>query len=335
MLSAAVAEDKTLFDRLNTELNSFVSHYHPNVGKMLTFENDPGTGRWYYVLECAEGDTLESRIAAKTLSPAEAIAILKQALVGMQSAHAKKILHRDLRPVNIVLGTVNRVSIRNFSFFDLSAEGATARHEYQAPELAKGAMPSEGTDIYSLGVVARKLMTAIGATKFPPDIRRIGERMSTQDPKTRFKTITEAVAALEQNVKGTTPDEAVAAIAVGFQKSFAEQEQLNQELGKAKFLRFIPTSPVALALLGVVAFFSYATVKSVRGSMKGTKFSLATFAGQFGQTVKKMTGIAKADEANNQVIDVKKNAEASMAKRKSEIDAILDEDEPRAPAGNE
>ena len=75
LLSAAVAEDKTLFDRLNTELNSFVSHYHPNVGKMLTFENDPGTGRWYYVLECAEGDTLESRIAAKTLSPAEAIAM--------------------------------------------------------------------------------------------------------------------------------------------------------------------------------------------------------------------------------------------------------------------
>ncbi|MBO7364572.1 MAG: serine/threonine protein kinase, partial [Lachnospiraceae bacterium] len=126
------------------------------------------TGETYYiVMEFVDGITLKEYIRRKgLLSPKETMAIASQICVGLRAAHAKHIIHRDVKPQNMILSRNGKVKVADFGIARaMSEETRTLTQNtmgsvhYISPEQAKGQICDERSDIYSLGVVMYEMIT--------------------------------------------------------------------------------------------------------------------------------------------------------------------------------
>jgi eukaryotic-like serine/threonine-protein kinase len=119
----------------------------------------------YYVSELVDGENLASRLRRGRLPPWEACAIAAQLCRALAHAHAQRIVHRDVKPANILLSSRGRVKVGDFGVARL-AEGSTdaaaativGTHKYMAPEQGRGRRTTPATDIYSVGVVLYEML---------------------------------------------------------------------------------------------------------------------------------------------------------------------------------
>ena len=166
---------------------------HPNI--CIVHEIGEHDHRPFIAMELLEGRTLKQRMAAAPLSATEVIAIGSQVAEALEAAHAKGVVHRDIKPGNIFITTRGVVKVLDFGIAQLAdASPSDGRPigtpAYMAPEQKQGKPTDARTDLYALGVVIQQM--AGGNAAFTPVL----ERCLGDDPAARFRSAGELRAAL-------------------------------------------------------------------------------------------------------------------------------------------
>jgi eukaryotic-like serine/threonine-protein kinase len=162
-LSPRFFEDPESLVRFFSEAQSVAKISHRHVVSVLDFGEDDGTP--YLVMEHVPGGSLADLDGEKVL-PERALEIVAQAALGAGAAHARGIIHRDIKPGNILLTETHDVKLADFGIAasaggeKLTATGiAIGSPHYISPEQASGAAARPESDVYSLGVVLYELLT--------------------------------------------------------------------------------------------------------------------------------------------------------------------------------
>lgn len=157
--------DDEFIKRFNREAQSATSLAHPNIVSIYDVGEDGDI--YYIVMEYVEGLTLKQYIQQNFPIPIEtALAIMKQITAAISHAHHNGIIHRDIKPQNILIDCDENVKITDFGIaIALSANNITQTNavlgsvHYLSPEQARGGMANKKSDIYSLGIVMFELLT--------------------------------------------------------------------------------------------------------------------------------------------------------------------------------
>jgi eukaryotic-like serine/threonine-protein kinase len=165
MLRLDFANDEDFIRRFRREAQSATSLAHPNIVNIYDVgeEND----LYYIVMEYVEGQTLKQYIQLNSpLQVEETLEIMKQLTSAISHAHQNHIVHRDIKPQNILVDRFGNVKITDFGIaMALSATSITQTNSvlgsvhYLSPEQARGGMANKKSDIYSLGIVMFELLT--------------------------------------------------------------------------------------------------------------------------------------------------------------------------------
>jgi tetratricopeptide (TPR) repeat protein len=193
--------DLALREQLEREARAASGLNHPSICTVHDFDED--AGHCFIVMECLEGETLKQRLARGPLAESDAIDIALAAASALEAAHAKSVLHCDIKPANIFLTAGGTVKVVDFGIArlqrDVGTEVRRASHDryasgtrdYMSPEQARGEELDQRTDVFSLGVLLRGMVRAPGAA-----LGRVIARMTQPDRGGRLRTMTEVLAAL-------------------------------------------------------------------------------------------------------------------------------------------
>src|SRR2546422_4023612 len=163
-LSDALASDERFVERFRREARAAAGLSHPNVAGVFDYGEDDG--RPFIVMELIQGETLAERLARHgRLPPEEAVQIAIQAAGALEAAHRAGVIHRDVKPANIMLTPRREVKVMDFGIaaaaWDprLTATGSTlGTATYVSPEQASGDRVTPASDVYSLGVVLYEML---------------------------------------------------------------------------------------------------------------------------------------------------------------------------------
>ncbi|MBN2414592.1 protein kinase [bacterium] len=138
---------------------------HPNICTVYEI-SETDDGQLYIAMACYEGESLRDRISRGPLPAEEAVEIAVQIARGLEKAHAKGIVHRDIQPANILLTEDGTVKIVDFGLAKLAdrslmtKEGTTlGTAAYMSPEQTRGDAVDQRTDIWALGVILYEMLT--------------------------------------------------------------------------------------------------------------------------------------------------------------------------------
>ena len=160
-----IASDEKTIERFRNELKTARDIAHKNVCRMYDLNKEEGS--YYITMEYVSGEDLKSMIRmSKQLSVPTALSIAKQVCDGLSEAHRLGIIHRDLKPSNIMIDKVGDARIMDFGIArSLTRKSITDKDvmigtpEYMSPEQVEGKPLSQGTDIYSLGIILYEMLT--------------------------------------------------------------------------------------------------------------------------------------------------------------------------------
>lgn len=158
-------KDSSALQRFLLEAHATTSLIHPNIVEV--YDICDIQNKHFIVMEYVEGHTLKEIISLRGhIPPDEAVWIMKQLCSGIMEAHKNKIIHRDIKPQNVLVkndGTCKiadfGIAVLNNSFELTSKDTVMGSVHYLAPELSKGENPTMQSDIYSLGIVFFELIT--------------------------------------------------------------------------------------------------------------------------------------------------------------------------------
>ncbi len=165
LIKPEVASGKETIERFSNELRLARKIGHRNVGRMYELLEDEGTH--FITMEYVAGEDLKSFIRrSRQLTVGTAIAIAKQVCEGLAEAHRLDVVHRDLKPGNIMIDKDGNAKIMDFGIArSLTGAGTTAEGmiigtpEYMSPEQVEGKPADQRADIYALGVILFEMVT--------------------------------------------------------------------------------------------------------------------------------------------------------------------------------
>mgnify|MGYP000463645288 CR=1 FL=1 len=165
VLKPEFSEDRGFVAKFRTEAQSAAGLEHPNIVNIYDVGSEEGLH--YIVMEYVEGITLKTYIEKKgQLSFKEAVSIAIQVARGIEAAHNKQIIHRDIKPQNILVSDTGIIKVTDFGIAKATSSNtvtstATAMGSvhYISPEQAKGRFCDEKSDIYSLGITMYEMVT--------------------------------------------------------------------------------------------------------------------------------------------------------------------------------
>lgn len=160
-LKPAFSADAAIAQQFEAEARLLAKVLHPNVVAIYAFGNEAGTP--YLAAEFVEGITLAGLLDARPLPPPLAAYLLHEVALGLDAAHRQGILHRDLKPDNIMVATTGHVKITDFGMASLAGggeEGEALRGTpaYLAPEQVRGAPPAPAADLFALGATFYEML---------------------------------------------------------------------------------------------------------------------------------------------------------------------------------
>jgi eukaryotic-like serine/threonine-protein kinase len=210
-----MSEQADQLERFRQEARAVAKLSHPNVVSVIDAGEDGGHP--YIVFEYVEGETLKQRIARDgALDPQEAIAYAIEIARGLSLAHARRMVHRDIKPQNVLIDAEGRAKLTDFGISrQLEQDGMTATGrvlgttDYVAPEQAMGRKVDPRSDIYSLGVVLYEML--VGQVPFSADsqvgvaMKHVNEELP--DVQRRRPEISAAVALVVERATAKDPAE--------------------------------------------------------------------------------------------------------------------------------
>jgi eukaryotic-like serine/threonine-protein kinase len=219
VLRSEFTDDVVFLTRFRSEARLSAGLTHPNVAVLHDYgeTGPPGDRHVFLVMEMVEGEALSTLLVRSgPLDPDRALEVVRQTAAGLAAAHAAGVVHRDVKPGNLLVRPDGTVKITDFGI----AWSATSVHvtrtghvvgtaQYLSPEQAQGGPASPASDVYALGVVAfecltgRRVFDGPDSVKVasahihepppplppgvPAPLRRLVERMLAKDPAARFR----------------------------------------------------------------------------------------------------------------------------------------------------
>jgi serine/threonine-protein kinase len=166
------AEDQEFVERFRREASSAAGLSHPNI--VGIFDRGEWDGTYYIAMEYVPGRSLKELVREQgPLDPVVAIDIVTQILQAARFAHARDVIHRDLKPHNVILDEEGRARVTDFGIAQAGASDMTmtgsimGTAQYLSPEQAQGQAVSAASDLYAVGVILYELLT--GAVPFDGD----------------------------------------------------------------------------------------------------------------------------------------------------------------------
>jgi serine/threonine-protein kinase len=163
VLKPEYSDDKNFVKKFRGEAQSAAGLSHPNIVNVYDVGDD--NGLHYIVMELVEGITLKNFIERKgKLEVKEALGISIQIAMGMEAAHINHIIHRDIKPQNIIISREGKVKVTDFGIAKATnsntiTSNAMGSVHYLSPEQARGGYSDEKSDIYSLGVTLYEMLS--------------------------------------------------------------------------------------------------------------------------------------------------------------------------------
>lgn len=258
VLKQEYSEDRNFVTKFRTEAQSAAGLEHPNIVNIYDVGSEEGLH--YIVMEYVEGITLKTYIEKKgQLSFKEAVSIAIQVARGIEAAHNKNIIHRDIKPQNIIISTEGKVKVTDFgiaraaSANTISSDVMGSVH-YASPEQARNGFVDGRSDIYSLGIVMYEMVTgrvpfdgdttvavaiqhlqeemvapSAYAPNLPISLEKIILKCAQKNPDRRYQTITELLTDLRKALINPDNDFVVIAPLVDNTKTkVISDEELSQ-----------------------------------------------------------------------------------------------------------
>ena len=166
LLRPEYAQHPETLARFEAEARHAASVTHPGIAQVYDYGKAQAADSPYLVMELVDGPSLAWVLASGPLEPAYAMDVLAQAAAGLEAAHAAGLVHRDVKPANLVVGPGNQVKITDFGVAYAAGSAPITRAgtlvgtpAYLAPERAAGGPATPASDLYSLGVVGYHCLT--------------------------------------------------------------------------------------------------------------------------------------------------------------------------------
>jgi tRNA A-37 threonylcarbamoyl transferase component Bud32 len=216
ILHPHLSADPTVVDRFQREALAAASLSHPHVVTMFDVARDGA----YLVMEHVDGPSLRDLLRLRgRMDPAEALAILEPVAAGLSAAHAAGLVHRDVKPENVLMGADGRVRIGDFGLARNAASASTTfgpdmfagSPSYTSPEAVRGEVLDARTDVYALGIILYECLTGVPPLRadtpfatamlhttqrvpapsqhtagIPPAVDEVVRRATAPDPADRF-----------------------------------------------------------------------------------------------------------------------------------------------------
>jgi serine/threonine protein kinase len=235
LLAEHLADDSSFVSRFRREALAAARLVHPNIVQVFDFGLDDATHRNFIVMEFVDGQSCAEILRERgTLPPGEAVEILGQSCRGLDYAHRNGVVHRDVKPGNLLRSRDRMVKLADFGIAkaaeqsDITKVGSVlGTAAYLAPEQARGEPAGPASDLYALGVVAYQLMAgrlpydAASLTDLarlqesgppprldelepdvPPSLAAAVARALHRDPERRYADAAEMEAALADGLRG-------------------------------------------------------------------------------------------------------------------------------------
>ena len=260
VLKPEYSSDKSFVNKFRAEAQSAAGLSHPNIVNVYDVGDD--SGLHYIVMELVEGITLKRFIERKgKLDIKEAVGIGIQIAQGMEAAHDNHIIHRDIKPQNIIISRDGKVKVTDFGIAKATnsntiTSNAMGSVHYLSPEQARGGYSDEKSDIYSLGVTLYEMLS--GKVPFagdntvsvallhiqgeamplreldseiPVSVDKIVQKCMQKRPERRYHSASELIADLKRAI--SNPDGDFVQIPA-FVSSDSPTINISDDLGKIK-----------------------------------------------------------------------------------------------------
>lgn len=240
VLKQEFSEDSSFVTKFRAEAQSAAGLEHPNIVNIYDVGSE--NGLYYIVMEYVEGITLKTYIEKKgQLSFKESASIAIQVARGIEAAHNKNIIHRDIKPQNIIISTDGKVKVTDFGIAKATSSNTISSDvmgsvHYASPEQARNGFVDGRSDIYSLGIVLFEMVTgrvpfdgdttvavalqhlqeeiarpSIYAPDLPISFEKIILKCTQKTPDRRYQTIEELLTDIRRSL--AHPDEDFVTIA--------------------------------------------------------------------------------------------------------------------------
>jgi eukaryotic-like serine/threonine-protein kinase len=160
------AEDQEFVERFRREASSAAALSHPNI--VAIFDRGEWNGTYYIAMEYVAGRSLKTIVREQgALDPVAAIDVVVQILRAARFAHRRGVIHRDLKPHNVIIDEEGRARVTDFGIARAGASDMTltgsimGTAQYLSPEQAQGFSVSATSDLYSVGVILYELLTGV------------------------------------------------------------------------------------------------------------------------------------------------------------------------------
>ena len=163
VLKQEFSENATFVSKFRVEAQAAAGLMHPNIVNVYDVGEEKSS--YYIIMELVNGITLKKYIEKKgRLSPREAVTVAIQVAIGLAAAHRNHIIHRDIKPQNIIISKEGKVKVTDFGIAKASTSNTITSNvmgsvHYTSPEQARGGFSDEKSDVYSLGVTLFEMLT--------------------------------------------------------------------------------------------------------------------------------------------------------------------------------